>query len=491
MSILENPTQLTDAFYKQICTRVSTSYANEEEQGNSGSYLVRDEEGNFLAIVKPASEEPLAPRNKRLKQKIKRWFAQRFRFTALQIQSGQGVYAEAAAYTIGAWLRDTLNPELPDIVPYTVMIDRFPVPNPQDKENPSFERVSLQCGANLSMKGPNLDSNQSFQPVIAAEKLLHTTNHYEKKGYPPLLKRLWSAIRKRVGLHALKDKGTPWQDAAGNYLTDEQFQRGQTMLQKTLKDQFALMSLHNYLINDVDKHGQNWLIVGDYKGFIQAISENNDIEAQRIANTLKISSIDNGAAFAPTQQRRWDWFQVRNRLQYYRLEMAKLAELPPDLIEKLWQDRSTFAQHIWDQYQHSESDKMIRQRVYAALERLAAVYEFSKKEPGKKTRCVADMCHNIKYRAQIKHYAKAHKDEIDSTVRNLKRDTISVTSDHFIDYMREALQQTGKPITFRYSTGRDQEVEDLDLDAENTSRPDTPDVLESHRSIHIAAMANA
>ncbi len=458
MSMPNNPTLLSDDFYQTICKRVSSRILDQEhERGNSGSYIVYNDQGKFLAIIKPASEEPLAPRNKRLKQRIKRWFAKHFRFTALQTQSGQGVYAEAAAYTIGAWVRDTLDPQLPDIVPYTVMIQSFPIPNPDDKDQPFSERVSLQCGANLPLNGAELAKDQPFQSIIAAEKLLHTTNHYRKKWYPPLLKRLWNVLRKRVGLEPLQAKGTPWKDATGHYLEEAQFQQGQSILHATLKDQFALMSLHNYLINDVDKHGKNWLIVGDYPAFITAVSEERYAEAEEIAKTLRISSIDNGAAFAPKQQNRADWFQVRNRLQYYRLEMARLAQFSPELVGKLWLDRATFAQHIWDHYHNSEADCITLDRVRAALERLAAVYEFSKSNL-----CVASMCNTIKYRTQIEQYAQAYQKDIDTTLQQLDRKLHSVESETFINNIFTARQQTGKSITFHYvpSNSGDEEDED-------------------------------
>jgi hypothetical protein len=461
--VLFNSTQLSDDLYQKILDCFPQEDAKRQGGGNSGSYMVYDDKGNFLAIIKPASQEALAPKNIFIKQRIKRWFAQHFHFTALQTQAGQGVYAEAAAYTIGVWIRDHLDPKLPDIVPYTVVIHQFPIPKQAGNRPPCLERVSLQCGANLPLKGPILQPGEHV-PVIVAEKLFYTSNRYYKKTYPPLMIWILNFLRKWLHMQPILATNTPWRDKVGAYLKDEQFAQGQFILHEVLKEQFALMSLHNYIINDVDKHGQNWLIVGEYENFITAISENRYDDARVIAKTFRISSIDNGAAFAPQQQKWWHWLQTRNRLQYHRLEVAKIAKLPKALIETLWRQRSELARLIWGQYQDSEALPVTHNRVRAALERLAAVYELSQSS----TFTVVDMCRLIKNHTQIQHYAKKHQHEVMSTLEQLRKEQspVSVQSTEFVNIMVTAVSQAGRPVTFKFETHVIDESEEEDCAVE-------------------------
>ena len=386
-------------------------------KGNSGSYsiIMKEPENDawkttYLAIAKPTIEEPLAHANPFRSQRLKRWFAQRFHFTALQTQAGQGVYGEAAAYTTAHWVAKNFETKQPsDIVPYTCVIKDFKLPNNKNivnkKIEPHFrtETVSLQLGVNL--ENP-LEHKQdiTFNTPIEAEKLFHISHHYNKKPIPPRFEKIKNFFRRLFGLPV---EESPWKKD-GKWIESSKFDQAQSILNQVLSEQFYLLSVHNYLINDVDKHSENWFIIGDYKTFIDLMRENKLSEATELAKTFKISSIDNGASFAPTQQGRWDFFQTRNRMQYYKLPVAKSTKLNKTHIQDLYDDRKKFAQAIFDQYNGTEDKAITEKRLYCALERLSALHSFVLEND---QRTIADMCQKIKYRDQINHYAHQSKRE--------------------------------------------------------------------------------
>lgn len=366
--------------------------------GNSGSYSIArtrtegtHQKMTFLAIAKPSAEEPLAHDNPFRSQRLKRWFAQRFHFTALQTQAGQGVYGEAAAYTTALWVKkhlkskDSTVQDTSSIVPKTYVIENFKFL----KNKQIISRtVSLQLSA--TQENPSCD-------YIDAHQLFHVTHHYDQKRIPPRFEKIKNFFRR---LFHIPIPNSPW-ETEGKWIKFDTFKKAQQLLNTALSEQFYLMSVHNYLINDVDKHSENWLIVGDYKQFIQLIQANKTKEAGELAKTFKISSIDNGASFAPTQQKRWDFFQTRNRMQFYKLPIAQKTLLNKEHIEHLWTHKKEFAQAIFDQYYNTEKYSITEQRVYSALMRLSALHEFVSDD---KQRSVSELCQQVKYHDQIDHY---------------------------------------------------------------------------------------
>lgn len=384
-------------------------------KGNSGSYSIVMKEKTeqnrwkttYLSIAKPDTEEPLAKHNPFITQRIKRWFAKLFHFTGLTTQAGQGIYGEAAAYQTGLWVKNQFKKDLPDIVPYTEVIKNFKLPKrqsvPTDKhplpQGGREEWVSLQIGV---------------PDNIEARKLLHIDHHYNAKRIPPRFEGIKNFFRKLVGLKPLE---SPWKrHYDGKWIYKKHFDKAQEILNDALSEQFYLMAVHNYLINDVDKHSDNWFIVGDYKKFIDQASMGNYQEAKIIAETFTIASIDNGASFAPNHPGRWDFFQTRNRMQYDKLPVAKKSTLDAKHIAKLWENRLEFATKIFDQYKGSEASSITQKRIWTALERLSALYQMTQQKRSKPY-TIADLCKKLKFGDQIKALlpTKAHND-IQTTV---------------------------------------------------------------------------
>ena len=244
-------------------------------QGSSGSYFVRNQQKDIVAVFKPKSEEPYSVLN----PKYTKW-CQRMCcpccFGRKCLLHNQGYLSEAGASLVSDWLQL-------DIVPKTKVVWLA-------SESFNYSRIAKA-------------KSNAKKEIMAKTPVLG--KHFKRLGLPL-----------KAGSLQIFVKGYENADECLRRFSYEQ------LPQKTMQNfqvQFDKLVILDYIIRNTDRGNDNWLIKIDLSSEEEKPSEENDgVENWNVVQVPKISiaAIDNGLAFPfkhpdtwRTYPYQWAWLQ--------------------------------------------------------------------------------------------------------------------------------------------------------------------------------------